>query len=411
MTSGNTVKGSSAAEGGGTSCAPGYARLCIALLTLLGFSLGCSEFVVIGIQPELADSLNIPLEQAGMFMSAFSVTYAAATPALALGTGRVPRFRLLVAYMALFILGNAVSALASSFATLLAARVLIGLVSGALLAVGVTYIPELVGMKRTSMCVSIVYAAFSVAMVVSTSAGRLLAASIGWHYALVGTLVLSVAVSAALVAVLPREGAADVPAGVREQLPLLEDPRCLCGMAIFVFGVGSVYTFYGYVTPYLEDVLGFDAVSASAVLMAYGAATFASNLLSGLVDTHFGVRALVATFPLQGALLFALYCAGPAPTAVPIILAIGLSMYLVSVPCISLFMTTAAREHPQALTLASSLEPTAFNVGIAFGTAVGGTVISNIGIAYVGAVGAVFSLVACGLAAVTVSVTRKRKRD
>ena len=386
-----------------------YAKLCIALLTLLGFSLGCSEFIVIGIQPELAASLGIPLAQTGMFMSVFSVTYAVATPVLALGTGRIPRFRLLIIYAILFILGNAISAVASSFPVLLAARVLIGLVSGALLAVGVTYIPELVGMGRTSMCISIVYAAFSVAMVVATSVGKLLAASIGWHYALLGTLGLSVVVCAALVALLPREGAADIPAGVREQLPLLADPRCLCGMAIFIFGVGSVYTFYGYVTPYLEDVLGLDAVSASAVLMAYGAMTFVSNLASGWIDARFGVKALVATFPLQGLLLFSLFCVGPVtPIAVAIILGIGLSMYFVSVPCVSLFMTTAAQEYPQALTLASSLEPTAFNTGIAFGSAVGGVVLSGIGIAYVGAVGAVFALVACGLAAVTVQVARKR---
>ena len=389
----------------------GYAKLCIALLTLLGFSLGCSEFIVIGIQPELAESLGIPLAQAGMFMSVFSVTYAVATPILALGTGRIPRFRLLIGYALLFILGNAVSAAAGSFEVLLVARVLIGLVSGALLAVGVTYIPELVGMGNTSMCISVVYAAFSVAMVVATSAGKLLAASVGWHYALLGTLGLSVAVCAALVALLPREGAADIPASAREQLPLLRDLRCLCGMAIFVFGVGSVYTFYGYVTPYLEDVLGLDAVAASTVLMAYGAMTFISNLASGWIDARFGVKALVATFPLQGLLLFALFCVGPvAGAAVPIILGIGLSMYFVSVPCVSLFMTTAAQEYPQALTLASSLEPTAFNTGIAFGSAVGGAVLSGIGIAYVGAVGAVFALVACGLAAVTVRVARKRGR-
>ena len=396
---------------GKTEPISGYAKLCIALLTLLGFSLGCSEFVVIGIQPELAASLGIPLAQAGMFMSVFSITYAAATPLLALGTGRIPRFKLLVGYAVLFILGNAVSAMAESFEVLLAARVLIGLVSGGLLAVGVTYIPELVGMERTSMCISLVYAAFSVAMVIATSAGKLLAASVGWHYALLGALGLAVVVCAALVALLPREGAADIPAGVREQLPLLTDPRCLCGMAIFIFGVGSVYTFYGYVTPYLEDVLGLSAAGASAVLMAYGAATFVSNLASGWIDARFGVKALVVTFPLQGLLLFALFCVGPtAPVAVMLILGIGLSMYLVSVPCVSLFMTTAAQEYPQALTLASSLEPTAFNVGIAFGTAVGGTVLSGIGIAYVGAVGAAFSLVACGLAAVTANIARKRAR-
>ena len=387
----------------------GYAKLCIALLVALGFSLGASEFIVIGIQPELAASLNIPLAQTGVFMSAFSITYAVATPVLALGTGRIPRYTLLIAYSALFVLGNAAALAASSFEMLVAARILIGLVSGALLAVGVTYIPELVGMRHISLCISLVYAAFSVSMVIVTSAGKFIAATFEWHYALLGALVLSIAVCLALVLALPKQGAADIPAGVREQLPLLRDPRMLCGAAIFMFGVGSVYVFYGYVTPYLEDILGMDTLAASAALMGYGGMCFLSNLLSGVLDARFGVKALVVTFPLQAALLFALFVVGPAmPLAYVVILGIALTMYLVSTPCVSLFMTTAGAEYPQALTLASSLEPTAFNVGIAFGTAVGGAVISTIGMGCVGLVGAAFSLVACTLAAITVRLARKR---
>ena len=97
------------------------------------------------------------------------------------------------------------------------------------------------------------------------------------------------------------------------------------------------------------------------------------------------------------------------PWALAIILGIALTMYVVSTPCISLFMATAAEEYPQALTLASSLEPTAFNVGIAFGTAVGGAVISGPGMPYVGLVGAAFSLVAWALAALTVRLATKRR--
>ncbi len=131
---------------------------------------------------------------------------------------------------------------------------------------------------------------------------------------------------------------------------------------------------------------------------------------------------MLVSFPIQAVLLFGLWAVGPAmPWALAIILGIALTMYVVSTPCISLFMTTAAEEYPQALTLASSLfmttaaeeypqaltlasslEPTAFNVGIAFGTAVGGAVISGPGMPYVGLVGAAFSLVAWALAALTV---------
>lgn len=387
-----------------------YALLCIGLLIALGFSLGCSEFIVIGIQPEIARDFGVPLSQAGMLMSVFSITYAIATPVLALSTGRIPRRTLLIGYSILFCAGNSAAVLATSFEMLLAARVLIGLVSGALLAIGATYIPELAGMKRISICISLVYAAFSIAMVISTSAGKFIAATWEWHYAVIGTLVMSLVVCAALILVLPRTGATDIPATAREQMPLLRDPRIIAGTAIFMFGVGSIYVFYGYVTPYLENILGMGTLEASGALMAYGGMCFASNLLSGWCDARFGVKTMLVSFPIQAVLLFGLWAVGPAmPWALAIILGIALTMYVVSTPCISLFMTTAADEYPQALTLASSLEPTAFNVGIAFGTAVGGVVISGPGMPYVGLVGAAFSLVAWALAALTVRLATKRR--
>ena len=98
------------------------------------------------------------------------------------------------------------------------------------------------------------------------------------------------------------------------------------------------------------------------------------------------------------------------PAALVVVLAIGLSMYIVSVPCISLFMRVARTRHPKALTLASSLEPMSFNTGIAFGTAVGGAVVSGPGMAQVGLVGGAFSIVALALVAITLLLDRKVRR-
>ena len=330
---------------------------------------------------------------------------------LALTTGRFRRFQLLVAYSLVFVAANLVQAAAPGFYVLLASRVLIGAVSGALLAVGVTYLPELVGARRTSMAISVVYAAFAVAMVVATSAGKLVDELLTWHVALWATLALAVAVCAALVALLPRSGATDAPATFSEQAGLLRERQVLTGVLIFVFGVGSVYVFYGYVTPYLEEVLGMGPLEASGALMAYGVMCFVSNLLSGWVDARLGMRALLVTFPLQAALLLGIWLAGPcAPVALALIMALGLSMYVASVPCITMFMRAANERHPKALTLASSLEPSAFNVGIAFGTAVGGVVVAGPGLSQVGVVGATFSLVACGLVAVTLRLASRSRR-
>lgn len=384
--------------------------LCIGLLVLLGFSLGCSEFVVIGIEVNIADAFSVTLAQAGELISMFAITYAACTPVLAIVTGRFRRFQLLVTYAAIFCAANLVQALAPTFAALLLSRVLIGAVSGAFLAVGVTYIPELLGPERMSMGISVVYAAFSVAMVIATSAGKMVAELLTWRVAMWASLMLAVVTCALLMALLPREGATDEPATMAEQAGLLAEPQIVTGILIFVFGVGSVYVFYGYVTPYLEQVLGLSPMGASAALMGYGVVCFFSNLLSGWVDARFGMRALVVTFPILAALLFGLWALGPAmPAALVVVMGIALLMYVASVPCISAFMETARRSHPKALTLASSLEPMSFNIGIAFGTAVGGAVVSGPGIASVGLVGGVFALVALALVLVTLRLIRVRR--
>ena len=404
MTASNTTVSTATSA---SKLSPARTKLCMAILTLLGFSLGCSEFVVIGIESELARELNISLATAGQLISVFSLTYAVLTPILALSTGRFKRYTLLVVYSIVFVAGNIVAALAPSFEMLLVARIMLGAVSGALLAVGVTYIPELLEPKQTSLAISVVYGAFSVAMVFVTSAGKIMADTVGWHVAMYSTLLFAVLVCAALIAFMPRTGATDEPATFGEQARLLTEPAIICGMLIFLFGVGSVYVFYGYVTPYLEQVLGMKTFEASSTLMVYGCFCLLSNIIGGWIDSRFGIKALLVTFVLQAAVLAGLFAVGSSmPVALVLIFCIATLMYLFSVACITLFMRIARRRHPKAMTLASSLEPLAFNIGISFGTAVGGVVVAGPGLHYAGLVGAVFAVVAWLLTAGTVKLAR-----
>lgn len=407
LTAATTPKSKSTAA----ALSPARTKLCLALLVLLGFSLGCSEFVVIGIESDLATELGISLATAGQLISVFALVYAIATPVLALSTGRFRRYQLLVRYSIIFVLGNLVMALAPNFQVLFISRIVLGSVSGALLAVGVTYIPELLSPQQTSLAISVVYGAFSVAMVFVTSIGKFVADTLDWHVAMYGTLAFAVLICAALVAFMPRAGQTDEPATFREQAGLLREPSIITGMLIFLFGVGSVYVFYGYVTPYLEQVLGMGTVQASTTLMAYGVFCLISNILGGWIDARFGMKALLATFVLQAAALLGLFAVGGTmPLALVFVFSLAMLMYLFSVSCITHFMDVARSRHPKSMVLASSVEPMAFNVGISFGTAVGGAVVSSVGIAYVGAVGAAFSLVAWALTLVTIKLARWERR-
>ena len=381
----------------------------LALLVLLGFSLGCSEFIVIGIQTNLAHDLGVSIAQTGQLISLFALPYAVMTPLLALLTGRFRRYTVMLAYLALFCLANVASAFAAGFGVLLAARMVLGSISGALLAVGVTFIPELAGPRRSSLALTLVYSSYSVALIVSTSVGKVLASTVGWHVAMYGTLALALATSVLLALLMPRTGQTDEPATFAEQARLLKEPSILTGILVFVFGIGSVYTFYGYVTPYLEQVLGMGTVRVSETLLAYGAVTFVSNLMSGWLDARFGLRPLLVTFLAQAVALAGMFVVGPTmPLALAFVMVVALLMYVASIPSVSNFMGVARRRHPKALTLASSLEPLSFNVGIAFGILLGGAVVSGPGIRTVGLVGAVLALAAAAMVAVTVRLGRKR---
>ena len=375
-----------------TGVTPGRARLCVALLVLMGFALGCSEFIVIGIESNLAKEMGVSLATAGQLISLFALPYAVMTPVLALATGRFRRYSVMLVYLVLFCLGNALSTFAPSFGVLLAARVLLGSVSGALLAVGVTFIPELVGAKRSSGALTLVYASYSVALIVATSVGKILASTVGWHVAMYGALALSLIAGVLLAVFMPRSGQTDEPATAREQARLFGEPSIIAGMLVFVFGIGSVCTFYGYVTPYMEQVLGMDAVAVSGALVVYGVITFGSNLLSGWVDMRFGLKALQCGLSRPGGDSREAVHGGLVDAKAPYcsLVILWVVMY-VSIPAYPLH-GRGARALPKALTLASSLRPLSFNVRIAFGTFVGGVVVSGPGIGAVGLVGAVLAV-------------------
>lgn len=388
-------------------------RISYALIVLLGFSLGVSEFVVIGIEPELAEHYHSSLAQIGDLISLFALSYAIATPSLAIATARFRRSRLLAIYLLVFVAANFAAMVAPSLGVLMASRVVMGAVAGPLLAVGTTYVSDLLGPWKSSMGISVVYAAFSIALVLATSAGRMVVAYWSWHVALVVAFAFAVVTAVLLVTVLPKEGGRKREASLtspRHQIGLLKERAVVFGVLVFMFGVGGVYAFYGYVTPYLETDLGLSNGQSGAVLLAFGCICFFSDLLSGWLDGKFGMKSLPPVFVVLTAALLGLWLSGT--HVAPALVAMGfiaLLMYAFSIQAISMFMEIARRHHPGALVLAASIEPTSFNIGIAFGTTVGGAAVTNLGLGSVGLVGAALSAVALVCAVLALRAWKKMR--
>lgn len=290
--------------------------LCFVLFVLLGFSLGCSEFVVIGIEPELAENYRCSIARIGELISLFALAYAIATPLLSIFTGSFRRSTILVVYLAIFVVSNFVSATAPTYEVLLISRIVMGAVSGPLLAVATTYVPDLLGAHRSSIGISIIYAAFSIALVLATSAGRFIVEYLTWQVAMDAAFVFALVSAVLLTIFVPHEASPhkedsaqkhSALASLREQVILFKEPPIIFGVLLFTFGVGAVYTFYGYVAPYLETYLGFPPAQSGLILLVFGIICIVSDLISGVVDVRAGMKPIPAMLLALALALFALW--------------------------------------------------------------------------------------------------------
>lgn len=384
-----------------------------ALLTTLAFALGFAEFVLIGITPDVAEGLGEPLTLIGDLVGYYALACAVATPIVALATARADRFKVMAALLVVFNAGNLLTLFADGYALLLVSRVLPAVTSGTLLALALTYVPDIVAPKRVAAVLGFVLAGFSVSSVVGVPIGATLADLFDWKAAYACVLVLGLAVSAVLLPTLPRTpgharaGSADPT--LRSQLRLLADGRVLTNIAMILAGAASTYVFYTYLAPVLADVVGLDAAGTSLVLLLFGAACVGSNLLSGWVAGRFGLRALPAAFAVHAALLALLAVSLPAgAVGIANILAVGLLMYVMNSTVQMLFQSVARTDYPSALTFSASLHPMSFNAGIALGSFAGGLVVNAGGLLATGPAGALFALAAAALALALVRMTARR---
>ncbi|MDY5051708.1 MAG: MFS transporter, partial [Candidatus Mucispirillum faecigallinarum] len=151
-------------------------------LVLLSFCLGTSEFIVIGILPDISSGLNVSLTMAGSLVSIFAIVYAVGTPFAAAFAGLFNKFGLIITLTIIFLIGNILCIFAPNYQILVVARIVIAIVSGTLLSVSMAFVPDIVSEKKRAPVVAWIYAGFSIASVFGVPVGTLISHSFGWRY-------------------------------------------------------------------------------------------------------------------------------------------------------------------------------------------------------------------------------------
>ena len=380
-----------------------FFNLPVIVLISLSFMLGMSEFIVVGILPDIAAGLKVSEVTVGNLVSLFAFVYAPVTPLGSALSARFPRFATHLTLVGVFLIGNVLCAFAPNYGVLVVARILIALVSGTLVAIAMTYAPDVTTEQYRTKFIAWVFSGFSIASVVGVPVGTWVANTFGWRWAFHLVNVLTVALIVLMVMVLPRNSHI-VKIGFLPQFRLFFDRRIQLGVLDVVFGAAATYVFYTYLTPIMRDEVHVPEQYLSVGLVIFGAACLWSNLYGGkLADRGRGVEPLTHIRPIYCAhavLMASLIVAHWVPVYGALLLVVlGMFMYLQNSASQVLYMDVASQSHPGSLNLAASLNSMSFNIGIAIGSAVGGVVNGHFGLMWLGPVGALFLV--CAIAITT----------
>ncbi|KAB5968199.1 MFS transporter [Bifidobacterium adolescentis] len=380
-----------------------FFNLPVLILIASSFMLGMSEFIMVGILPDIAADLKISEVTVGNLVSLFAFVYAPVTPLGSALSARFPRFATHLTLIGIFLAGNILCAFAPNYAVLVVARIMIALVSGTLVAVAMTYAPDVTTDKFRTKFIAWVFSGFSIASVVGVPVGTWVANTFGWRWAFHMINVLTIVLIIGMVMVLPRNSHI-VKIGFLPQFRLFFDRRIQLGVLTVVFGAAASYVFYTYLTPIMRDEVHVPEQYLSVGLVIFGAACLWSNLYGGkLADRGRGVEPLTHIRPIYCAhavLMASLVVAHWVPVYGALLLVVlGMFMYLQNSASQVLYMDVASQSHPGSLNLAASLNSMSFNIGIALGSAVGGLVNGHFGLTWLGPVGALFLL--CAIATTT----------
>ncbi|WP_216587174.1 MFS transporter [Streptomyces brasiliscabiei] len=378
--------------------------LALLALAIGAFGIGTTEFVIMGVLPEVAADFDVSIPTAGFLVTGYALGVVAGAPIMtALGT-RVSRKRMLMLLMGLFIAGNLLSALAPAYSVMLLGRVVASLAHGAFFGIGSVVAAELVAPDRKAGALAMMFSGLTVANVVGVPLGTLIGQSAGWRVTFAGVAALGVVGLLGIARLVP-EMPRPKDVRLRHELAAFKNVQVLLAMAMTVLGFGGVFAALTYIAPMMTQVAGFADSSVTWLLVLFGLGMVGGNLVGGT----YADRALMPLLYVSlGALavvlaLFSFTSHDKIAAAVTVTLVGALGF--ATVPPLQKRVLDQAHGAP---TLASAVNIGAFNLGNALSAWLGGLVI-DAGFGYTAPnwVGAALATSALVLALVAAALERR----
>ena len=342
-------------------------------LALSAFAIGTTEFVIMGLLPEVAGDLQVSIPSAGWLISGYALGVAIGAPIMALLTAKLPRKKTLLLLMVIFIFGNIMCALGYSYNFLMLARIITALCHGAFFGIGAVVAANLVPPNRRASAVALMFTGLTLANVLGVPLGTALGQALGsrstfWAVAVIGVLSLL-----ALYSKLPSVKD-EAPTDLKKELAALRGGGIWLSLLMTVAFAASMFALFTYIAPLLTEVTGVSSHGVSWTLLLMGVGLTLGNILGGrLADWRLPLT-LTCTFLVIAC--FAALFSWTSHSMVPaeITLFLWAAAAFAAVPALQINVVTYGKKAPN---LVSTLNIAAFNVGNAIGAWVGGVVIAQ----------------------------------
>ncbi len=346
-------------------------RLPVFALALGAFAIGTTEFVTMGLLPEMATTFEVSIPTAGWLVTAYALGVVVGAPLLTAAAHRYPRRQVLIGLMVLFTLGHVLSVVAPTFDVLVASRVVSALTHGAYFGASALVARQLAAPGRQGQAMALVATGVTVANVVGVPLGTAVGQNLGWRttYAIVG--VLSLLTIAAIARFVPHQAASG--GDLRSELRAFGRGQVWLTLVITVLGFSGMFAVLSYITPILTEVAGYAESTVPWLLVLFGLGTTAGNLLGGRLADWSIPRTLVVGFVCLASVFTLLWATSGHPVAA------GVSVFAFGFNGFAMGTAIQARAIIAAgggASLVAASQQAAFNVGNAIGALLGGTVIA-----------------------------------
>ena len=375
-------------------------------LALGGFGIGLTEFIIMGLMPEVAATFGVTEAQAGWLITGYALSVTVGALVVTATVTRLPRKQVLLGLLVLFILGNLLDAVAPTYGLMMLGRVIAALCHGAFFGIGSVVAGAMVAPEKKASAIAIMFTGLTVSNVLGVPLGTFLGQAFGWRstfWAITAIGVIAFIGIALLVPAVKREASS---ASLRKELSAFGSGQVWASLTITILGYGGMFGAFTYIAYVLTDVSGFASSTVPWLLVVFGVGLFAGNILGGRAADRALDRSLFVILSSLTLVLvvFAVLAHNPVATIIALVLMGGFGF--ATVPGLQMRVMKYAGD---ATTLVSGANIGAFNLGNALGAWIGGITISA-GLGYTSPIWAGAAITLAAVLVLTLSMAHGRRR-